>query len=119
MLFRENHRANYNITIARAWRTPVLSFEEVKNRMNDIMVNEKLTAILSHTHGKFLRVWQTWVTYIQTSRFDNVLSIFSGAGPVDSSLLSSLFFSLFPYSLILIFSISFSSPYWICSMHPL
>lgn len=32
------------LTIARAWKTPVLSFEEVKNRMNDIMVNEKLTA---------------------------------------------------------------------------
>lgn len=40
---------DYWETIERAWKTPVLSFEAIKNRMNDIMVNEKLTALASDT----------------------------------------------------------------------
>lgn len=46
------------LTIAKAWKTSMLSFEVVKNRMNDVTVNEKLTAILLDTHDKFLRVWR-------------------------------------------------------------
>lgn len=44
-------------TIARAWKTPTLNFEAVKNRLNDIMVKEKLTAKLINTHDTFLKVW--------------------------------------------------------------
>lgn len=33
------------LTIARSWKTQALSFEAVKNCMDDIMVNEKLTAV--------------------------------------------------------------------------
>lgn len=61
------------LTIARAWKTPVLSFEVVKNCMKDIVVNEKLTVILSDTHDKVLRVWQPWVDYIKPYRFDTTL----------------------------------------------
>lgn len=61
------------LTIARDWKTPNLSFEAVKNTVNDIMVNEKLTAILMDTHDKFLRIWQPWVTYNRPSRFDQTL----------------------------------------------
>lgn len=43
--------------IARAWKTQILHFEVVK--MNEIMVNEKLTAILSDTHWKFFQVCQS------------------------------------------------------------
>lgn len=50
-------------TIARAWKTPLLSFEEVKNRVHGTLVNEKLTAILSDTHDKFLRVWRPWTEF--------------------------------------------------------
>lgn len=45
------------LTIAKAWRTAILSFEAVKNCMNDVLVNEKLTALASDTHDKFLKVW--------------------------------------------------------------
>lgn len=38
------------VTIARAWKTPILSFEAVKRQMINIMVSEKLTAILLDTH---------------------------------------------------------------------
>lgn len=41
--------------------------------MNDVMVNEKLMAILSGTHDKFLRVWEPWITYTQPSWFDSRL----------------------------------------------
>lgn len=34
------------------------------------MVNKKLTAISSDTHGKFLWVWQPWIANEQLSRFD-------------------------------------------------
>lgn len=61
------------LTIARAWKTPVLSFEVVKNYMDNIMVTEKLTAILSDTHDKFLQVWQPWVDYTKPTRFDITL----------------------------------------------
>lgn len=61
------------LTIARVWKTPILSFEAVKNLMNDVMVNEKLTAILSDTHDKFLRVWQPWITCSQPSQFNSTL----------------------------------------------
>lgn len=40
--------------IARAWKTPILDFEVVKHCINNIMVNEKLTAILSDSHNKIL-----------------------------------------------------------------
>lgn len=75
------------LTIARAWKTLVLSFEAIKNHMNDIMVNKKLTAMLSDTHDKFLRVWQPWVAYVKPSRFDAMLlsiRFISGPHPVDS-----------------------------------
>lgn len=61
------------LTIAKAWKTPALSFEAVKNCVNDIMVNEKLTAVLSDTHDKFLRVWQPWVAHNHPSRFNPAL----------------------------------------------
>lgn len=60
-------------TIARAWKTQTLSYEAVKNRMDDIMVNEKLTAVLSDTHDKFLKVWRPWVEYTKPTRFDTTL----------------------------------------------
>lgn len=55
------------LTIAKAWKSPILSFEAVKNQMNDIMVY----AIVSDTHEKFLRIWQPWIAHAQPSRFDN------------------------------------------------
>lgn len=60
------------LTIAKAWKTPALSFEAVKNRVND-MINEKLTAVLSDTHDKFLRTWQPWLSHVHPSRFDSAL----------------------------------------------
>ena len=61
------------LIIARAWKTLILSFEAVKNCINDIMVNEKLTAVLADTHDKFLRVWQPWVANNHPSRFNPTL----------------------------------------------
>lgn len=61
------------LTIARAWKTQTRSFEAVKNRMDDIMVNEKLTAVLSDTHDKFLKVWRPWVEYTKPTRYYTTL----------------------------------------------
>lgn len=50
-------------TIAKAWKMPILNFDEVKSRVHSTPVNEKLTAILTDTHKKCLRTWQPWLGY--------------------------------------------------------
>ena len=61
------------LTIARSWKTPLLSFEAAKNRMNDILVNEKFTAIVSDSHAKFLKAWDPWISNVAPSRFQTTL----------------------------------------------
>lgn len=102
------------LTRAKDWKTPVLSFEAVKNRVNDIMINEKLTAVLSDTHDKFLRTWQPWVSHVHPSRFDPVLlslwdaSVLQPRGPPSPLSLSTLFFfSLLCYTIFFPLSLAF------------
>lgn len=60
-------------TIARSWKTPFLSFKEVKNRVHGMLINVKLTVILEDKYDKFQRTWQPWIDHFppsqMTSRF--------------------------------------------------
>lgn len=61
------------LIIAKSWKSPSLSFEAVKQKIQWILINEKLTAILNDTHPRFLKIWQPWISYFQPSRFDPAL----------------------------------------------
>lgn len=87
------------LTIARAWKTPALSFEVVKNRMNYIMVNEKRMAILLDTH-----IFIPPASTVRSSQFSTPPDTF----PVDSSLSPFLSSHLSVSSLPLI---SYFSPF--------
>lgn len=59
------------LTITSAWRTPTVSYEAVKNKLNKIMSNKNFTAALTEIDAKFLSVYQPWTSYCQPSRFEN------------------------------------------------
>lgn len=49
--------------LVKVWKQSTINFTEVKQRMMDIMVHEKLTEILNDTLAKFLNVWTPWLDY--------------------------------------------------------
>lgn len=54
------------ITIARHWRQSAIPLDQVKSKLNWIMINDKLTYILCNNTKKFNTVWDPWIDYIST-----------------------------------------------------
>uniref|UniRef100_A0A803KB25 Reverse transcriptase domain-containing protein n=1 Tax=Xenopus tropicalis TaxID=8364 RepID=A0A803KB25_XENTR len=51
------------LTIAKAWKSPLLPIPQLKNKINWILVNEKLTSILTDRQEQFQKIWAPWLQY--------------------------------------------------------
>lgn len=50
-------------TIAQAWKKTSVPFQEVKNCLTSMVVNEQMSSLLKDMHARFLKVWEPWLTY--------------------------------------------------------
>lgn len=55
------------ITTAKYWKQSIVPLDSVKNKLNWIMVNDRLTCILRSTTKKFDAIWDPWIRYISSS----------------------------------------------------
>ena len=57
-------------TIAKAWKTPILSTTETKNRMNIAMTHAKMEALETDTIANFEKIWNPWIQYAIPENFN-------------------------------------------------
>ena len=58
-------------TLAKAWKSPNLIVNEVKEIMNNSMTYAKMTAIDTDMITEFERIWKPWITYAMPISFNN------------------------------------------------
>ena len=58
-------------TLAKAWKSPNLSVNEVLSRTNKAMTHAKMSAMDSDTITKFEKEWMPWITYTTSNTFNN------------------------------------------------
>lgn len=52
------------ITVARHWKQSIIPLDQVKNKLNWILINDKLTHILRNKTKKCNKIWDPWIDYI-------------------------------------------------------
>ena len=52
------------MVIAKSWRSAMLPFDHLKNKLSWIMLNEHMTAILHDKLDFFKAVWDPWINYL-------------------------------------------------------
>ncbi|OCT96992.1 hypothetical protein XELAEV_18009213mg [Xenopus laevis] len=55
-------------TIAKAWKTNTLDIREVKKRLDNLLIMERLTSIESGQSKAFNKTWSLWLSYRQISQ---------------------------------------------------
>lgn len=81
------------ITMARHWKQSIIPLDQVKNKLNWIMINDKLTHILSNKVKKFIKIWDPWIDYFNSIANPRTTLPLSSSLPFISS--SPLFFFRF------------------------
>lgn len=59
------------ITIAKYWKQSMVPLDYVKNKLNWIMVNDRLTCVLRNSTKKFDATWEPWICYLSTPYSDS------------------------------------------------
>lgn len=55
------------LTIAKAWKRPSVSWNGVKQKINWIMVREKISHNIDNSTKKFELIWEPWANYMNVS----------------------------------------------------
>lgn len=63
-------------TIAKAWKKPSASMQEVEDQMTLKLIHKKMSSILNDTQPKFLKTRQTWLNYALPSLDPTNLTLF-------------------------------------------
>lgn len=53
------------ISIATAWKSPVIDLALMKRKLTWIMLHEKLVSVLRDKQPLFEKVWTPWLSYLQ------------------------------------------------------
>lgn len=62
--------------IAKAWKKPSASFQEVKEHITMMMIIDKMFSILNDSQPKFLKIWELWLQYALPSVHITSMSYF-------------------------------------------
>lgn len=60
-------------TIAKAWKTPILSIAEMKNRITQAIVHSKIEAKILDKVPQHVKIWQPWIQHFLPAGVDEHL----------------------------------------------